>query len=275
MVCIPIAVTLLLLICTAGTARAQDGAAVPRLRCDTVAVGGTIRGMVLDDSTGTPLTTRGVYLKSTNCFTATDSSGSFEFRKVPPGRFSVAVANLGYRAFEPVPVEVRLDSMVRLELRLRPENMVADCREIARCARLLEARSDLAAGLTGNERLEEAVWRTTIALAGKRWDSDWTPCANVKNERVRRVLKARIPNLAPGSECVVPEPVTGSSRLVHLPGGAPARSVQVRKVEATADRAVVRSSYYVGPLWAEGWTCRFSRRDGEWVAQWCGMDWIS
>ena len=131
------------------------------------------------------------------------------------------------------------------------------------------------AELTETERLEEAAWRTAIALAGKEWDSEWIPCADVENARVREVLKARVPLLAPLSECEVTEASSMEEQLrrrfIHQPTGAPARLVRLSQIEETRDGAEVGSSYLAGSLWA----CRFTRRGEQWVAQWCGTTEIS
>lgn len=266
---------LLLLGWVAPLAPAQERAPEPRLRCDTVSAGGTIRGVLLDDSTREPITGRPVYLKSAGCPVLTDSLGHFEIHPIPPGQYKVAVADGDYRRFQPFAVEVRADSVVELDLHLRPENLVADCLDIERCASLLDGGPGLAEELTEAERMEEAAWRTSIALAGTSWDSDWVPCADLANERVRRVLKARIPALAPTSECKVAEPGTGRPRLIHQASGTPARLVKLMWIEETTGGAVMKGSYYAGPRWAGGWTCRLSREDGDWTARWCGVDWIS
>lgn len=266
---------LLLVGWAAPSAPAQERASEPRLRCDTVSAGGTIRGVLLDDSTREPITGRPVYLKSAGCPVLTDSLGRFEIHPIPPGGYEVAVADGRYRRFQPVAVEIRADSVVELDFRLRPENLVADCRDIERCASLLDVRAGLPAELTEAERMEEAAWRTSIALAGTSWDSDWVPCADVANERVHRALKARIPPLAPTSECEVAEPAAGRARLIHRPSGSPARLVKLTSIEETIGGAVMKSSFYAGPRWGGGWTCRLSREDGDWIAQWCGVDWIS
>lgn len=265
----------LVLAVAAAPSWAQQRAPQPQLRCDTASVGGTIRGTIVNDSTHQPVTRRAVFLESTHCMAVSDSNGHFEIRSVPPGQHRISVGNLGYRRFRPLPVEVKADSVVEVVLRLRPENQVADCRDVERCAALLVPDSSFTAELSDAERLEETAWRTSIALAGKGWDSEWIPCADVPNERIGSVLEARFPTLVPSSECEVPQPQTARSRLIHRPSGSPARRVELYTVEQTPGGAMSKSSYYVGPLWAEGWTCRYRRQDGQWVAWWCGMDWIS
>ncbi|TVP54292.1 MAG: hypothetical protein EA351_13505 [Gemmatimonadales bacterium] len=197
---------LILLIKAVVPAAAQHRVPEPRLSCDAVSTGGAIQGVLLNDSTGLPLPRRGVHLvESTRCMAVTDSLGRFEIERVPSGQHRLGVGSLGHRRFAPVEVEMRADSVVELTLRLRPENLAADCLEIERCASLLRPAPALVADLTESERLEEAAWRTSIALAGQRSDSDWVPCVDVGSERVRQVLERRIPSLASATECGLSE----------------------------------------------------------------------
>jgi hypothetical protein len=269
---IGVPLALWLVVTVAAPLRAQEPAAEPRLSCDGVSAGGNIRGVLLNDSSGLPIPRTAVYLVSTDCFTVTDPLGRFQLERVPPGQHRVTAGTLFHRAFQPVLVDVDADAVVEVVLRLRPQNRVADCLEIESCASLLRADAAMVAHLSAAERLEEAAWRTSIALAGMSSNPEWVPCATVASERIRRVLARRIPTLALISDCRPDSEDPFRWRLVHLPGGSRAFHVRLASVEVVADGAVSGSAYIVGPQWAASWTCRYSREGGEWSAVWCGVD---
>ncbi len=270
-------IVLLQVFCT--PLKAQEARSFPPFeRCDTTVAGGTIRGVVLNDSTGKPVHPRAVFLLEPRCIAHTREGGRFEFTHVPPGARSLVAADLGYRRFHPIVVEVQRDSVVEVELRLQPQNLVLDCLEVAVCARVLTGTSPGAEHLSDEERLQEAVFRTSIALAGGAGESmeGWVPCVKDAPERVRVVLKQRFPQLAPATECVLPdEGRSRQSALVHRLSGLPAREISVGRIERTAEGAVSTSSYYVGPLHAQGWRCYFRQVGGQWQPYWCGTEWIS
>lgn len=58
--------------------------------------GGTINGHVVDRSTGTPVPAALIEIIPTKRRTLTDSLGSFQFRNMPPGSYTLSVSALGY-----------------------------------------------------------------------------------------------------------------------------------------------------------------------------------
>jgi hypothetical protein len=259
-------------------ASAQDHQPEQRLRCDD-SDGGIVRGFVLNDSTHQPIARRGVSLRPAGdgvagwCGAVTDSLGRFKIGNVPPGEYYIAPGTLGFRQFEPVRLEVTAGSVADLELRLWPGNLVADCQDVPACADLLEPRPDFVTHLIDEERIEEAIWRTTIALAGKAWDSNWVPCADVENERVREALLRRIPGLVPTLEC---ERLEGFIRQIrHIETGDPARIVRVSRIDAMPEGIEVRSGFFAGSLHAEGWRCLYTEEYDGWTAQWCHVTSVS
>lgn len=84
----------------------------------------------------------------------------------------------------------------------------------------------------------------------------------------------------PAAECRLSEPKTIGSRLVHVPTGSPALRVSVTMTPDSIagwrrGAATLRSGYYANPLGAAGWTCRYARAQGVWVATHCRTDWVS
>jgi hypothetical protein len=242
--------------------------------------GGSIRGRIVEDSTGRAVRSRGVFLVDTHCFSGTDSLGEFTFRGVRPGEYRVGVAPLGFRRHAPVPIVVQSGTTSDVgTIRLLPENLVADCMEVAGCAALLRAGPASVANLGDEEQLQEAVLRTSIALAGGGGGTERSPipCAPDSDRAVFAALQQRIPELVPDSACALPtgEPLRSSAALRHTRSGRPAFSVKVSRIERDGAEATTRSSYYVGPLHAEGWVCRFAREGESWTPLWCKMAWIS
>jgi hypothetical protein len=83
----------------------------------------SIRGRIVEDSTGRPVYPRGVFLVGTECYSGTDSLGEFTFHAVRPGEYRVGIAPLSYRPHAPVPVVVKPDTVSDVgTIRLRPEN---------------------------------------------------------------------------------------------------------------------------------------------------------
>lgn len=241
---------------------------------------GSIRGRLVEDSTGRAIGSRGVFLVDTNCIGATDSQGEFIFRGVRSGQYEVGIAPLGYRRHAPVPVAVQPGATSNVGMiRLRPENLVADCMDVPRCAALLRADSVSGAQLSDEDQLQEAVLRTSIALASGGWSTErsWVPCAPDSNQAVFAALQQRIPDLVPNLACALPagEPLNGSASLRHTRSGRPAFAVRISRIQREDEGAMVRSSYYVGPRHAEGWACHFAREREGWAPIWCKMEWIS
>jgi hypothetical protein len=80
---------------------------------------GSIRGSVVDDSTGTPVMNANVFLVNTTKGTATDTVGSFEIRNVASGAYELVASCVGYR-MESRRIRIESDAAGRIELRLRP-----------------------------------------------------------------------------------------------------------------------------------------------------------
>jgi carboxypeptidase family protein len=239
---------------------------------------GVVRGAILDDSTGKPVPHRGVFLVSTACTAVTDDFGRFEFVGVPPGVYTFGVAPLGYRRFHPVIVTVGRADTAHVEARLRPENRVADCLEVQECARLLNyAQKDVE--LDDVESLREAALRTSVAIVVEEgWRlGEFVVCVDEPSPRIRKALATAIPNVVAKSECAL-APQTSANRdpaLARTSTNERAVGFSARISKQSDSRATAVLSNYVGPLWAEGWTCEFKRENLAWIATSCRMDWIS
>lgn len=275
----------------------QLAAPVARLHCDTVAAGGTIRGRVLFEPNGRPIRSRGVtvmklegngdtartrdHLHSSVCMAVTDSTGRFRIARVPPGRWEVRVANGGYHPTPALPVQVRAGSVAQVEFRLRPENMVADCLERPSCQSLLVPPPRLP-NADDSTQLQLAGYSLAIAFAGGGRDPNPIACIAAASPAVFTALRDRYPFVLPDSACDRPQPGSAFNglprsrqRMVGRRSGRNAFRVGSSRIELRGDTAVVRSSYYVAPLWALGWRCRFVRAEGEWQPLWCGVEWVS
>lgn len=260
---------------------AQKPSTVARIQCERTisdSSHGVVRGIVVNDSTEQPVRHRAVFLVDTDCTTLTDSAGRFELRGVPTGKYRFSVAPLGYRRFTPLAVDVSGATPVVLEARLRPENRVADCRELPECAPILQA-TQILEGLADPERLRQAAFRTAVAtIVGEGWRlGEFIACVEEPNARIMDALRAIIPKLAPASECALSaERGTGNRpALAHTPTGERAIAFKLVSTDQVGDRATVHLSYYVGPLYGAGWTCKFARERGEWVPRSCQMNRIS
>src|ERR1700722_7800676 len=65
----------------------------------------TIRGKVFDSHTGEPLVGANVTLQQTHYTTTVQLDGSFTFKHIPTGKYSVVVSTIGYLSSKPVEVE--------------------------------------------------------------------------------------------------------------------------------------------------------------------------
>lgn len=219
--------------------------------------GGTILGRLLNDSTGEPVSERGVLLGGDNiewCVARTDSAGRYSFHHIPAGQYELHVGGLGYRRVRPIAVNIAGDTVMPIDVRMRPENGVADCLELAHCAELLrvEPRQGV---LSDSQQIRETVFRTTIALAFAESDSlaSWIPCIDESSPRVIEQLRTRIHTVVHVSQCVGVFPrdrVTGSD----------ARRFRIEHMSIfPGDSAVVESGYQANPVHGTGWRCRYLR----------------
>ena len=88
------------------------------------AQGGSIRGTVVDRSTGTPLDHVRVQLQGTTLSAQTTDSGAFVFAAVPAGVYYLVATRIGYEAPSPVRVQVTAGGTASVELRLPPAPMM-------------------------------------------------------------------------------------------------------------------------------------------------------
>lgn len=244
-------------------------------RCDTVTVGGTVRGVLVFEPTGQPVAGRGVYAGAFFCHTVTDANGHFTLRRLPPGTWDLHVGALGYRRFKPVPVVVKADSVTQVRLALQPENMLADCLEQPSCHDLLVPPPHVATD-DDSTQLQLGGYRVAIAFAGSEGRGRVVACIDRAPSAVLAALIRRYRFAVPGSECDSPAGMPlKPRRVVEHGSGRGGFAVGPSRIEIHGDTAIVHTSYYVDPLWALGWRCRFVRQGGGWEPQWCGMEWIS
>jgi hypothetical protein len=83
-------------------------------------VNGAITGRVTDAISGRGVVGARVRLVGTGQGAATDTAGRFRIREVRPGRWTVMVQHIGYRAVQRDSFEVRAGEVVRLDLTIAP-----------------------------------------------------------------------------------------------------------------------------------------------------------
>lgn len=155
---------------------------------------GVVRGIVLDMQGGEPLANVQVRLSGTEYGTVTDSQGRFAFPQVPPGRYTLHVATVGYRlatrGFSLEPGET-----VEFEVVLSPDTLRhADSVEV-RAGPFEPVRSDSPSELTiqGNEVknlasvLADDPLRAVQSMPGVRSNDDFNSFFSVRGASFRRV----------------------------------------------------------------------------------------
>lgn len=250
--------------------------------CGGAENGASIRG-VLVDSTGTPTRALRVDLFRSRCGrVSTDSAGRFLLRNVPPGRYEIVPVQLPRswsNRLRSRAVEVAPGQELALEMRLERATHLTFCQDEPACAPHLEVDTVATARLTDDERLREAVLRTTIALVGlmdgaRKWPPAWTACLHDQPPAVVAVLRARFDAVVEDG-CALTSGTSVHRELRHTPSGSGATSIHVFSLTVDGGRAVARNGHYRGPLSATEYLCVFDRVDGAWVARSCDLESIS
>ena len=256
----------------------SQAAPEPRWRdCPRNSRGALVKGRVINDSTGKPIPRRGVMFVGVACFALKDSSGEFGFERVEGGQYYLTAGDLGYRRFHPVPLNLAGDTTVDVTIRLRPENLLADCEQVAHCRDLVAIR-DTSSSLSVDESLRETALRTTIGLTAAETDSAprWVPCIDDPSPAVLATLQRHIPNAVGLDRCNVEVRMRSRVAVTVRGTNAEARLFKVDSIAMDGDhRAWANTHFYVGPLWAAGWRCAYGRDSGVWKPISCTMTWIS
>ena len=238
-----------------------------------------ISGRVIDAQSRRPEQRRGVSLLQADrlvCMTLTDTAGRFEFRGVAPGQYQLKPGSLGFRKSEPHPVAVSERDSVALEIRLVPGSHFDDCLAKPACAKWLQPSR--ARGATDDQQFELAALRTAVALSWKPLDKPLEHyfCFDA-SPVVARAFQRLYPKQARRGECEIGD-ASGlvRKRFRHVATGSIAYQLEVSRIEVSdSNTRTADVAFHVAPLWAEGWTCRFSRDKGGWRAIECRMRWIS
>lgn len=117
---------------------------------------GSVSGTVVDAETGAPLVGVNVFASYTTFGAATDSTGAYHIRGLPPGPFEIAASMVGYEA-ERRPVRVRAGRDTVLVFTLRPTMIALGQVEVSgerprSWRRLLERFEEAFIGTTRNAR---------------------------------------------------------------------------------------------------------------------------
>jgi hypothetical protein len=238
--------------------------------------GGTIRGVVVNDSTGVPVPRSHIYLfVGGSCRTTADFLGRFVINRVPSGTLRIETGFPGYRQFAPVTVEVTTGDTTDIELRLVPGGPLQDCRALPDCSALVD-------GGTGSAETDSIGFRVAalgtaigLAWATVREEGGWYACIEGEPAAVRAALSERYSLVADADECGFRDGPS-RNRLRHVETDRAAFRPRIgRVVEVNPRRRTVALSYYVAPLWAAGWDCDFERSSRGWRATICIATWVS
>ncbi|MFW6157330.1 MAG: carboxypeptidase-like regulatory domain-containing protein, partial [Balneolaceae bacterium] len=80
---------------------------------------GTVSGVVYDRETSEPLGHAYLFLEELNRSAISHADGTFEFRNVPEGTYTLIVQRLGYRTVNQT-IEVQADETTHLEISVQP-----------------------------------------------------------------------------------------------------------------------------------------------------------
>ena len=144
-------------------------------------------------------------------------------------------------------------------------------------------------GFTGKEDpvLVAALFRELLRIAKEAAGVEPPPvlCLDVGRQvradpplSVLQLLTDHQPRMIPVSHCSVAVRPALQQRTAVVEQSSQQRAwilsvTALAQPDSTPLRAFV--SYYVGPLWAEGWECVVLKRDGEWHFGQCKQRWIS
>ncbi len=81
---------------------------------------GTIKGIVKDAQSGTPLPGANVFLNGTGFGSSTDVDGYFTITNIPPGSYTLRVVYIGYKQID-FPVTIKAGEVVVKEIKLHPQ----------------------------------------------------------------------------------------------------------------------------------------------------------
>jgi hypothetical protein len=99
------------------------------------------------------------------------------------------------------------------------------------------------------------------------------------SQAILDLLAKHTPPVRPRSACKVNEvtrPNPNEIGVTETATGKRAWNLSISALHYLNDSSVVAySSFYVGPLFAAGWTCTVGRAGAQWVVKSCTMRWIS
>lgn len=240
---------------------------------------GTVRGVVVNDSTGAPVPGSYIYLFLTpDCRARTDALGRFVVRGVPPGTHRVETGMSGYRRFVPIDVAVMAGDTTYVELRLEPGGPLDDCRALAACSLLLE-RGSLPAD-NDDFGFRVVALGTAIGLAWRTVSTDgrWFACVQDEPKVVLETLGDRYSPVADAESCEIGADPSGAQhhRLLHVATTRPAFQLLIEGVVMLSrTRRTVSLGYVFGPHGGAGWDCDFVRTEQGWRATLCIQTWES
>jgi hypothetical protein len=240
--------------------------------------GGTIKGFARDNATGKGVRNQGMALADIECSSTSASDGTFIFEHVPPGEHLIRSQNIfTYRHGPIVKVKVKADRVSKVEFRLYEANDVLDCLEVPRCVAVIQPNARAVATLTEAEKMREVGLRTAFAVTHTSdYISGMIPCIVDSSAAVLKAVVARVPAAVPSFECAMSAGKFESSYLIHKPTGKMARAYEQGRISIIdAENFTSDVSYYMNPLGAATWECRFKKEHGAWMPKSCRMTVVS
>jgi iron complex outermembrane receptor protein len=98
----------LLLICSFFINSFAGIPALPEAKKKTNALNGTFSGKITDAKTGTPIEAASIYLSDIKSGTASDASGKFTIKNIPPGKHLAEISHIGYNSIV-VSIDINTD----------------------------------------------------------------------------------------------------------------------------------------------------------------------
>jgi hypothetical protein len=218
------------------------------------------------------------------CRVKADSRGQFEFRGLPDGDYELRITGLGVHRSERIPLSVRGDSLITLDLPQFGTNHVLYCLQDPECAPILTRKPLGELNASEEEQLTLLGYRLALAMASSSWDAEspWAVCLpETSPAALIDTLGEVHPYVFPVSECEELTPPDSAragprKRWYHKGDLRPATVLAVERVKrAGEDLVEMTVAYHVGWLWAEGLRCDVRRIRGAWFPEKCWVRWTS
>jgi len=220
------------------------------------------------------------------CRIEVHSPEPFEYRNLPPGDYELRYSHSGMGRDGRIPVRVRDDSLIVLDLPQFRDNPIEFCLRNPDCAQILTRKPRAERGVSEDLELSLLGHRLALVLISQAWEREeeepWMACVPEEApEGVISALREVYPHVSLISECEfrsVPDPSgpVPEKRWFDKATPRPAAVISVQGLNREPDgRIQLDVAYHVGPLWAAGWRCEIRRQNGVLFPEFCWMRWVS